>query len=88
MANRKSAARQALKDMKEAKLNISFFIGNLHKHHSLNISINIDDKPVKQPTKVVERVIVIREVYKIPKPKMYKMNPDGTISIYSDWDRD
>lgn len=88
MANRRSSARQALKDMLEAGLDISFLLGKIRELHQLNAEINIITREVIEP-KIVETNIKVNvtinymvpeAVKPAPKPRFYyAMGPHGTI---------
>ena len=99
MANRRTSAQQALKDMKELNMDITFFTGNLMAFHMLNIEIGIVTK------EKAEKVIKERKPKaNKPKPKRYSwtpkpctpkhvynhtviINPDGTVSSsFTEWD--
>lgn len=91
MANYKSSAKQAIKDMLESGLDITFFIGELRHLHKLNTEIGIESKPVKIKLKV--EVTVNVNIYvpdnRMPLPKRRTMfNPDGTVAVFmdDDWD--
>lgn len=88
MANKRSSARQALKDMLEAGLDISFLEGKLRENHQLNAEINIITREYFKP-KVVETKVEVHVAFhyttpeavkKAPKPQYYyAMGPHGTI---------
>lgn len=97
MANRKSAARQALKDMLECKLDITFFKGKVRHLHLLNEEIGIIREETIPAVKIEVEVKVIpnymvREALEPRPTKKYYRAPDGSIvssleAIYN-WDRD
>lgn len=102
MANKKSSARQALHDMLEAGLDISFLLGKIRELHQLNAEINIITREITEP-KIVETKIEVHVAFhyttpeavkKAPKPQYYRtIAPDGSIvtrKLYckDDYDRD
>lgn len=91
MANKKSPAAQAIKDMLELGMDVTFFVGNITKFHVLNAEISISTKErVKRQKR--ERLIKVCAPKPIPKSKhVYNqriiINIDGTVSIeMSEWD--
>lgn len=91
MANHKSSAAQAIKDMLELGINVSFLTGHIKEVHMLNVEIGII---TREEVRKVERHEPIR-VYKpkpAPKPQhVYNrrviINIDGTVSIeFEEWD--
>lgn len=96
MARQKTAAMQAIRDMLECKIDVSFLIGNIRKYRNLNIEIGIETE-TPQPKKSVEIQVSVAvnymppEVHKTYVPRYFRtINPDGTVSIgrNTDWDRD
>lgn len=100
MANKRTAASQAIKDMLNAQIEVSMFNGKINYNHYLNEIIGITEKWANERTKVsikpkVKVEIEIYVNYQVPealKPalvKMHRRNPDGTIAIFDDeWDND
>ena len=99
MANRRTSAQQALKDMKELNMDITFFTGNLMAFHMLNIEIGIITK--ERAEKVIKEHKPKANKHKpkryswTPKPCTPKhvynhtviINPDGTVSSsFTEWD--
>lgn len=89
MANKKSPAIQAIKDMLELDIDITFFTGNINNIHAMNAEIGIITKE-KAERKVKEVKVTVRVKPAPAKPKYDKVpfiiNPDGTIAISGDWD--
>lgn len=92
MANRKSPATQAIKDMLELGIDVTFFTGHIHELHVLNAEISII---TKEEVKKVEKEIKPKRYHApkaAPAPKhVYNQriifNVDGTISIEAtEWD--
>lgn len=99
MANKRTSSAQAIKDMLEAGLDITFFTGNIMAFHMLNIEIGIVTK--EKAEKVIREH---RPKANRPKPKRYSwrpapqtpkhvyhntiiINPDGTVSSsFTEWD--
>lgn len=100
MANRKSPARQAIKDMLELGFDVTFFTNNIRSIHMLNIEIGIvtKERAVKVIKKKKPKVNRPKPQTKswTPKPQPKKhvynqnitFNPDGTISLgfTHEWD--
>lgn len=95
MARLKSAAAQAIRDMQAAEIEHSFFKGRMKEHHYLNDLIGIAQsyEPIVK-IEVDVRVVIPNwtppEVYHVVPRKIYRENPDGTISCCDDdeWDLD
>lgn len=94
MANKKSAAAQAIRDMQAAQLDVQMFSGQVRRIHALNIELGIVSNV---PVEVVKQEIKIRvsiHNYQVPEAlvplprKRYMRNPDGTIAVFGDWDND
>ena len=92
MANRKSPAAQAIKDMLELGIDVTFFTGHISEIHVLNAEISII---TKSKVKRVKKEAHIKRAYlpkAAPKPKhVYNhsitINIDGTVSMgYTEWD--
>lgn len=91
MANKRSSAAQAIKDMLELGLNVSFFTGCIGKVHVMNAEISII---TKESVKIQKKVKPVRvQAPKVqPTPKhVYNqkiiINVDGTVSVeYTEWD--
>lgn len=91
MSRRKSPAAQAIKDMLEIGIDVTFFTGHIEELHVLNAEISIITKDkvkrVKKETK--HRVYVPKAA---PKPKhvfnrRIVINVDGTVSVeVTEWD--
>lgn len=99
MANKKTSSAQAIRDMLEAGLDITFFIGEVNRMHILNVEIGIVTK---------EKAVKLPKTPKVKKEKPKKIswkpravtpvrhrfnsnltiNPDGTVSLgfTSEWD--
>lgn len=91
MANKKSAARQALKDMKEMGLDVSFIEGRINRLHSFNARISIITKEKTRKVVKVTKTTINITVNTAPKSYHYnsfRVNPDGTVGIFRDWDFD
>ena len=92
MANRKSSAAQAIQDMLELGIDVTFIKGHVSELHVLNAEISIETKTIvkKQDKPKPERIYKSKPV--ITKPKhIYNqriiINIDGTVSIeYTEWD--
>ena len=94
MANKKSCAAQAIKDMLELGMDITMFIGTVNRVHNMNnvIGIITREKPVKKVKR--PKLIKVREIEvkvtmtaKVKVNKDFIINPDGTISFgNTDWD--
>lgn len=93
MANKRSSAAQAIRDMLEMGIDITFFTGNVNKIHAMNAEISIITKEsaVKR-VKVTEVEVKVNymppEVYKPAPKKRLVINPDGTVALGLDWDFD
>lgn len=95
MANKKSSAQQAIKDMLEAGIDVSFFMMTIREYHILNAEIGIVTKEKAKPKpKVKKEKVYVKPAPKC-KPRKYThvynrrlcINPDGTVSIeFSEWD--
>lgn len=90
MANKKSSAAQAIKDMLELGLDVAFFIGSVNAIHKMNAEIGIITKErTMKRVKEVKVTVSIKTTVRV-KPhydrKPFIINPDGTISIDGDWD--
>ena len=98
MANHKSSAAQAIKDMLELGIDVTFFTGHITELHMLNINVGIITKdrikrvkkePKKEPKPKPKKIYAPKA---IPTPKhVYNqriiINVDGTVSIeYNEWD--
>lgn len=99
MANKRTSSAQAIKDMLEAGLDITFFTGNIMAFHMLNIEIGIVTK--ERAEKVIKEK---KPKANKPKPKRYSWRPasqtpkhiynhtliinsDGTVSSsFTEWD--
>lgn len=91
MANRKSPAAQAIRDMLEMGFDITFFTGNVNRIHGMNAEISIITKE-RTVKKVVRNNHVHTSVKIQTKISVYHrpfiINPDGTIALESHWDFD
>ena len=100
MANRKTSSAQAIKDMEELNMDVSFLKGNIISIHILNIEIGIITKE-RAPKVIREKRPKVhkpkpQKVWrpKAPQPVRHRFNsnltfnPDGTISLgfTSEWD--
>lgn len=93
MANKKSPAAQAIKDMLELGLDISFFTCNVNRVHELNLLIGIVTKEKKlKKEKKSKHKFYTPIVSPIPKRIILRqsvvINPDGTVAMDSnlEWD--
>lgn len=92
MANRKSSAAQAIKDMLELGIDVTFLTSHIAEIHVLNAEISII---TKSKVKKVKKEVHPKRVY-LPKPEpklkhVYNhsiiINIDGTVSVgYTEWD--
>lgn len=91
MANHKSSAAQAIKDMLELDIDVTFITGHINKLHILNAEINIITKDnVKKEKKhrttkksMPKAAPKLQHVYN----QRIIINVDGTISIEcTEWD--
>ena len=92
MANRKSPAAQAIKDMLELGIDVTFLTGHIAEIHVLNAKISII---TKSKVKKVKKEVHPKRVC-LPKPALkpkhvynhsITINIDGTVSIgYTEWD--
>lgn len=94
MANKKSAARQAIKDMLAENLDITMFIGKVNRYHALNELIGIDNEPipvVKVEVKVEVEIPIHNymppEVFKAPKRTRYVFI-NGVQCLFDEYDND
>ena len=91
MANRKSAAAQAIKDMLELGLDIVFLTGNVNRLHVMNAAVGITtkEKSVKK-VREIKVSVKIKVTAKVSYDRRsFFINPDGTISsVGADWDMD
>ena len=94
MANYKSSAAQAIKDMLELGIDVTFLTSSITELHMLNINVGIITKRVKKEPKK-EPKPEPKKIYApkaIPTPKhVYNqriiINVDGTVSVeYNEWD--
>lgn len=96
MANHKSSAAQAIKDMLELGIDVTFLTGHITEIHMLNINVGIITriKRVKKEPKM-EPKLELKKIYApkaISTPKhVYNqriiINVDGTVSVeYNEWD--
>ena len=94
MANYKSIAAQAIKDMLELGIDVTFLTGHITEIHMLNINVGIITKrekkePKKEPKPEPKKIYAPKA---IPTPKhVYNqriiINVDGTVSVeYNEWD--
>lgn len=93
MANKQSCAAQAIKDMLELGMNVSFLTGVINRIHSMNATIGIvtKEKPVKKVKrpkliKVTEITVNVTVTAKVKVNRNFHINPDGTIALDNDWD--
>lgn len=92
MANKKSSAAQAIKDMLEMGIDITFFAGNINRIHVMNAEISIVTKEraaKREKTEVKMKVNYMPpEVYKPASRRVLMINPDGTVALGIEWDFD
>lgn len=94
MANKKSPAAQAIKDMLELGIDVTVFTGNITKIHMLNAEISIITKETSKPKEKVKEVKAKPYPHKTkPQPIQHRynrriiINVDGTVSIeLTEWD--
>lgn len=93
MANHKSSARQAIKDMMELGIDVSYFTGLITEFHRLNAEISIVTKEkVKRSRKTEQTYVPDYTPKAVPQPKhVYNrriiINVDGTVSVeFTEWD--
>ena len=94
MANHKSIAAQAIKDMLELGIDVTFLTGHITELHMLNINVGIITKIVKkepkkepkpEPKKIYapKAILTPKHVYN----QRIIINVDGTVSVeYNEWD--
>lgn len=94
MANKKSAAQQAIKDMLASNMNIGMFIGEINSVHILNAEIGITEVYARKQKKVETKVEVKIKVNYMP-PEVYKPAPrrrhvfiNGVMQLFDDYDND
>lgn len=98
MANRKSPAAQAIKDMLELNLEVSFFTGKIRKYHMLNAQAGIitvevvtskEEKKAKPHTPKPKKAPKCKHTY-VPRHVYNQriiINVDGTVSVdFTEWD--
>ena len=91
MANHKSSAAQAIKDMLELGIDVTFFTGHITELHVLNAKINIITKTEVKREKKQAKPVKVYKPKPTPKPKhVYNqriiINVHGTVSIeYNEW---
>lgn len=91
MANKKSPASQAIKDMLEMGIDVTFFTGNIMKIHVMNSRVNIITKEhVKKEKRVKPAKVYAPKATPTPKHvynQRIVINIDGTVSIdVTEWD--
>lgn len=91
MANRKSPAAQAIKDMLELGIDVTFFTGHIEELHVLNAEISIITKDkVKKVKKETKTRVYAPKATPTPKHvynKRIVINVDGTVSVeVTEWD--
>lgn len=89
MANKKTSAAQAIKDMLELGIDITLLLGNVSDIHVMNAEIGIITKErAKRRVKEVKVTVKVKAAPVKPKydRRPFIINPDGTIAISGDWD--
>lgn len=91
MANRKSVAAQAIKDMLELGIDVTLLIGHIEEIHVMNAEIGIVTKTKSKKVKKAPKInSVTVKTFTAPK-HMYNrtiiINVDGTVSVeFTEWD--